>query len=175
MTTPNRFALHALFAFLLWGLLAFQGDLAQAELTPVTPDCLAKAARIFEVPYEMALAVLATEGGQVGRVNHNKSGTYDVGPMQINSTWLPILKEVGVRAEDVRDHGCANVAVGVWILRLNLLETGDQTKALAYYHSRNPRRGQAYVKAAREAAKNLSLEKTLSRANATTLKAPPRD
>jgi hypothetical protein len=87
--------------------------------------------------------------------------------MQINSTWLPILTRLtSLRPEDLRDHGCANVAVGLWILRLNLLETGDETKAIAYYHSRNPKRGQAYVAAVRSRARNLTWPKILQRANA---------
>jgi soluble lytic murein transglycosylase-like protein len=144
---------------------------ARADLIPVTQECLTEAARIFGVPYDLALAVLATEGGQVGRINRAKSGTYDVGPMQINSTWLPILREIGLKAEDIRDNGCANVAVGIWILRLNYLETGDLTKALAYYHSRDPQRGRAYVKAAQEKRRNPNPLKTLRKANAPTLEA----
>ncbi|MDR0549563.1 MAG: lytic transglycosylase domain-containing protein [Deltaproteobacteria bacterium] len=137
-----------------------------AELAPVTVDCLKKASRRFEVPLELALGVLATEGGQVGRVNFNKTGTYDLGPMQINSTWLPILAELGVRPKDVRDNGCANVAIGVWILRLNYLETKDKEKALAYYHSRNPKKGRAYARVAKLRAKTSNLKKTLNKANA---------
>jgi hypothetical protein len=86
--------------------------------------------------------------------------------MQINSHWLPILKRMGLLEKDLRDHGCANVAVGVWILRLNLLETGDPLKALARYHSPNPKRGASYVQAALRKAQNFNLEKTLTLANA---------
>jgi soluble lytic murein transglycosylase-like protein len=155
-------------------LMALAPPPARAELDPITPECLAAAAQIFEVPYEQVFAVLATEGGQVGRINFNKSGTYDVGPMQINSTWLPILKEIGLKPEDLRDNGCANVVVGVWILRLNYLETGDREKALAFYHSRDPKRGRAYVIATQKVAKKLDPRQTLNRVNALIPKAAPQ-
>ncbi|MDR1870731.1 MAG: lytic transglycosylase domain-containing protein [Deltaproteobacteria bacterium] len=165
MRKPIAFWLLAFLVGLFGALAVFSPVKAKANLIPLTHDCLKDAAKLFQIPPEIVLAILATEGGKVGEVSFNPSGSFDLGPMQINSTWLPILSDRGIRLEHIRDNGCANVAVGAWILRLNFLETKNMTRALAYYHSRDPRKGRAYVVATMLKAKTLDLNQTLAKAN----------
>ena len=95
------------------------------------------------------LGILQVEGGKIGMESRNTNGTADLGPMQINTLWLPELSqkwgvdETTARAW-VRDDPCTNMGVSAWILRNHMNETGSLAKAIAHYHSRTPTRGTAY-------------------------------
>ncbi|MCB1557249.1 MAG: lytic transglycosylase domain-containing protein [Alphaproteobacteria bacterium] len=114
--------------------------------------CLLMAAQTYSVPPAVLLGIYQVEGGRVGQeVGPNQNGSYDLGPMQINTIWLPELAgEWGVTDVTarrwVRDDPCTNVGVAAWILRRHLNETGDIARAIAHYHSRTPVYGQAYKK-----------------------------
>ena len=64
--------------------------------------------------------------------------------------WVqPIASRTGMPAEEVRtrlvNDGCYNIAVAGMILRGSLNEAhGNQMRAVGYYHSHTPGRGQAY-------------------------------
>ncbi len=71
--------------------------------------------------------------------------------MQINTLWIPELAKYWGVSEStakkwVRDDPCTNVGVAAWILRGHIDDTGNLSKAIAHYHSRTPRYGQAYKK-----------------------------
>lgn len=112
--------------------------------------CLFLAAQTYSLPPAVLVGIYQVEGGQVGQeVGPNVNGTYDLGPMQINTAWLDDLsRRWGVSESTarkwVRDDPCTNVGVAAWILRTNLNETNDLAKAIAYYHSHTPRHGQVY-------------------------------
>lgn len=89
---------------------------ALAQHAAVKPVCITDAARFYHLPVALFAAVLRTEGGEVGRVHRNANGTVDLGPAQINSTWLPTLAKAGITRRMVLNDGCLNVAVGAWIL-----------------------------------------------------------
>lgn len=97
--------------------------------------CIAYAASKFEIPPSLILAVLKAEGGRTGMENRNTNGTYDLGPMQINTTWLPLLRGHGVERAALRDDGCLNVWVGAWILRSALNSTHHWWRGVGRYHS----------------------------------------
>jgi hypothetical protein len=144
----------------------FGASPARAELAPVTYRCLADSARRFDVPLAMLLVVMDTESGKVGMASANSNGTRDLGPMQVNTFWLPRLKELGVTEEILRDNGCVNVAVAAWILKGALAEGGGRLDALMSYHSRKPGRRQIYLKAAMDRAPGIEVDRTLAKANA---------
>jgi hypothetical protein len=55
-------------------------------------------------------------------VGPNDNGSYDLGPMQINTIWLPELAQSWGVSEStaykwVRDDPCTNMGVAAWILR----------------------------------------------------------
>ena len=111
--------------------------------------CLFLAAQTYNVPPAVLVGIYQVEGGQVGQEVGNTNGTYDLGPMQINTSWLPDLARLwGVSPATarhwVRDDPCTNVGVAAWILRTNLNHTNDLAQAIAYYHSRTPGYGQPY-------------------------------
>lgn len=112
--------------------------------------CLLLAANTYSLPPAVLLGIYQVEGGKVGQtVGPNGNGSYDLGPMQINTVWLPDLAaRWGVSTETarewVRDDPCTNVGVAAWILRTHLDETGNLERAIAHYHSRTPVYGTAY-------------------------------
>jgi hypothetical protein len=110
-------------------------------LTPLTTACLVVAAHAYQLPPIDLYAILIKEGGHVGQSSHNRNGTDDLGPFQINTVWgSQIAKYWHVSVprglERVRDNGCAGAMIASAILKKYLLETrGDLPKAIGFYHS----------------------------------------
>ena len=115
----------------------------------VLTACIMLASQTYEVPPAVLVGIFSVEGGKVGQEVKNTNGSYDMGPMQINSLWIPELsKHWGVGHDTarswIRDDACTNVGVSAWILRNHLNKTGSLSTAISYYHSRTPRLGKAY-------------------------------
>ncbi|MDR0620953.1 MAG: lytic transglycosylase domain-containing protein [Deltaproteobacteria bacterium] len=133
--------------------------------SPVTYACLSDAAERFGLPVTLLGLLMEVESGRVGEISKNKNGSYDMGPMQINSYWLPLLKKVGLGERSVVDHGCVNVAVAAWILRSHMSRSESLAKTVSDYHSLNPKHGQKYLRAAKKRLKGLDLAETIGKAN----------
>jgi len=121
----------------------------------ITPQalavCIFAAAQTYVVPPSVILGILNVEGGRIGQAVRNTNNTYDLGPMQINTIWLPQLASYwGVsqsRAlQEVRDDACINIGVGAWILRQEMNKTGSLYEGIANYHSATPWLGHSYQK-----------------------------
>lgn len=113
--------------------------------------CLMLASQTYSVPPAVLVGIYKAEGGKVGQEVKNTNGSYDLGPMQINTIWMPELAEKWGVSEAtakkwVRDDACTNVGVSAWILKGHLKETGSLSQAIAHYHSRTPRHGTRYKK-----------------------------
>jgi soluble lytic murein transglycosylase-like protein len=121
-------------------------------ISKVLAACIVLAAETYSVPSAVLLGIYHAEGGKIGEaVGPNNNGTFDLGPMQINTLWLPELAKIWGVSEDtalkwVRDDPCTNAGVAAWILESHLDETGSLSKAIAHYHSRTPHIGSAYKK-----------------------------
>ncbi len=113
--------------------------------------CIMLAAQTHNVPPALLVGIYKAEGGTVGQQVKNTNGSYDLGPMQINTIWLPELaKQWGVEKDTahkwVRDDACTNVDVAAWILRKHITETKSLSQAIAHYHSKTPKYGNKYKK-----------------------------
>lgn len=111
--------------------------------------CLIMASHNYDVPPALLTGIYKAEGGKVGQEVSNKNGSQDLGPMQINTVWLPQLAQkwgvsVDVARKQVRDDACTNVNVAAWILRTHIDETKSLSQALQHYHSKTPRYGTKY-------------------------------
>lgn len=121
-------------------------------MSKVLAACLLLAAQTYSVPPAVLVGIMEVEGGKVGQeVGPNGNGSYDLGPMQINTIWLPQLSDYWGVSEDtarrwVRDDPCTNMSVAAWILKKNLEETNSIPTAIQYYHSRTPKYGVKYKK-----------------------------
>lgn len=112
-------------------------------LIALTACCLMQAANIYKIEEPRLWALLAQERGRVGEVSTNKNQTQDLGPFQINSSWMPAFAKywhLGSTLEAytvIRDNGCANVYAAAAILHTCELETGSKSQATGCYHSHN--------------------------------------
>jgi len=113
--------------------------------------CLLLAAQTYQVPPAVMIGIMHVEGGRVGQeVGPNINGTYDLGPMQVNTRWIPELAEAWhvdkqTAQRLVRDDGCVNVRVSAWILSNKIKEAGSLYRGIAYYHSATPGVGTSYA------------------------------
>lgn len=98
-------------------------------------ECINQAAVIYNVPATLIVSVMGTEGGKVGSAIANTNGTYDYGPMQINSIWLEKLKPYGITKAQLQYDPCVNVAVGAWILSTRIADSKELWHGVASYHS----------------------------------------
>ena len=120
------------------------------DMKTVIAACLLLASQTYSVPPVVLAGIYKVESGQVGQeVGPNKNGSYDLGPMQINTIWLPELaKYWGVSEKAarryVRDDACTNFKVAAWILRGHINETKNLSQAIAHYHSRTYKFGSKY-------------------------------
>ena len=98
-------------------------------------ECINQAAVQYYVPAKVIISVLAIENGQVGDANANTNGTFDYGPMQINSLWLDKIRPYGFTRQQIQYNPCANVEVGTWILSQAIANAGSIWQGIGDYHS----------------------------------------
>lgn len=80
------------------------------------------------------------EGGWIGAEIANGDGSHDLGPLQVNSWWIPRLAAITGRPEPHIRHWlkldpCFNVEAARWIFLSGLAATRDYWKAVGVYHS----------------------------------------
>jgi hypothetical protein len=80
------------------------------------------------------------ESGWIGAEIANSDGSHDLGPLQVNSFWVPRLSAmINRRPAQVRTwlthDPCFNVQAARWIFLSALAATHDYWKAVGIYHS----------------------------------------
>lgn len=114
--------------------------------------CLSGVAQRYDLPADLLLLIYLNEGGSLGKASRNLNATYDLGPFQINDTWLGRLAaHWGLPPRLTRQllltQFCANADAAAWILRLNLHDArGDMWEAVGLYHSATPDLKRQYLK-----------------------------
>ena len=96
--------------------------------------CFNTAAQYYQVPKEILTAIAYVESKfNPNEYNQNKNGTYDIGLMQINSTWLPKLATVGI-SEQMLYEPCQSIYMGAWVLAHNIKTYGLNWTAVQRYN-----------------------------------------
>lgn len=90
------------------------------------------------------------EAGWLGAEVRNTNGSHDLGPLQINSWWVPrIAALVGRSQADVRawlvSDPCFNAGAARWLFLSALKTTGDFWQAVGVYHSPTAWRQRRYA------------------------------
>ena len=91
------------------------------------------------------------EAGWIGAEVPNSNGTHDLGPLQVNSSWVARLsvlvdRDPGlVRAWLINDP-CFNVQAAKWLFLSGLRTSGSYWQAVGIYHSPTPWRQERYRK-----------------------------
>jgi soluble lytic murein transglycosylase-like protein len=108
--------------------------------------CFDEAAARYRVPTSLLMAISRVESsGNPRAINRNPDGSYDIGHMQINSRWLPLLKRYGIDERSLFD-ACTNTYVGAWILAQNIHRLGYNWEAIGAYNARSPSKRMAYAR-----------------------------
>ena len=100
--------------------------------------CWDEAGRAYGVDPWLLYGIAVVESGldpvalNLGHLR--RTGSYDIGLMQINSRNLPALAELGVAPDRLWDP-CASVQVGARILRERLDRYGDTWEAVGAYNA----------------------------------------
>jgi hypothetical protein len=118
---------------------------------PITAECFLQEARRQSLEPWRLLAVMKVEDGRVGTFRSNTNGSYDIGPMQVNSVHLEDMAKVfGVERSQLAQllayDGCFNVSVGAWLLRTKTNEVGgDFWYGIGRYHSKTNEKSTRYI------------------------------
>jgi hypothetical protein len=106
------------------------------EIHGVPIECINQAAITYHVPATLILSVLAVENGRTGSALANQNGTFDYGPMQINSIWLSKIRQYGYTQHQLQYDPCVNVNVGTWILSQHIANDASSLwRGVGDYHS----------------------------------------
>lgn len=119
--------------------------MAPITFNDVPAECINSAAITYHVPATLILSIIKIENGRNGLAKRNSNGSYDYGPLQINSWWLPTLRRYGITQHDIQFNPCINVTVGTWILAQAITETRFLQKGVGNYNSHTPVLNQRYA------------------------------
>lgn len=111
---------------------------------PIEP-CFEQAEAKYGIPQKLLKAIAQVESSKNPLAVNLNHRSYDIGVMQINSDWVPKISAYGISAQDLYD-ACTNIDVGAWILAQEITIHGFNWKAVGYYHSRDPKRQDKYIR-----------------------------
>ena len=112
--------------------------------------CMALVAQVYSLPPRVLPSIQRVEGGRPGLVHWNANGSADLGVMQVNTVWVPMLSRYAKLTEGevtsrLLDRPCFNIAAAGLIMRTYLDEArGELLRAVGYYHSHTPVLGADY-------------------------------
>lgn len=112
---------------------------------PADSFCYAEAGSRYGISPNLLYAISKGESSfNPVAINYNSNGSYDYGLMQINSSWEPKLRKLGVPWDSLADP-CTNVMVGAWVLSQCIQDYGYTWSAVGCYNSRTPSKRDQYA------------------------------
>jgi hypothetical protein len=114
------------------------------ELPEIEQDkiiCSISAAIKYEIPANIMLAVVEKEAGTPGKANKNSNGTWDIGLLQFNSSYISELNhKYGISFKDVAGNDCYSYDLAAWRIRGHIKnDKGNIWIKASNYHSRTPK------------------------------------
>ncbi|WP_375195564.1 lytic transglycosylase domain-containing protein [Sphingobium sp.] len=147
----------------LWGLLTAAMIVISMSIVHITPAKATQLAGDVEVARCIRLAsngkgwlektlwgLRDQEAGWIGAKIRNVDGSYDLGPLQINSWWVPRISALVHRSESeiwhrLQHEACFNVYTARWIFLTELQGVRNYWTAIGRYHSRVTWRKNLYI------------------------------
>lgn len=121
---------------------------------PIIDSCTAFSSSVYKVPQIAVKVVLHIEAGKIGTISRNDNNTFDLGPMQFNSSNLDELQKTYpyITWKHVTYDPCINIMVGTWWLSKKINgRKGNVWDGIGDYHSRTPVHHNRYLADARKA------------------------
>lgn len=116
--------------------------------------CFTEAADHYHVPESLLRAISHVESrGNTAALNSNRNGSYDIGHMQINSSWLPTLRQYGIDERQLWDP-CLNTFIGAWVLADNIARLGFTWNAVGAYNAASPALRRRYASSVARVLRN---------------------
>ena len=135
--------------FLLFLAIPQIGHAASSVVT-----CLDYTYNQYHVPKALILAIHHVEGGRLGTIAENKNGSFDLGPMQINSATMADLTQYGVNSDLLLNSYCGSFHVAAWKLATSYQLFNSWLLAIAAYNCGDG----AVAKALRRAEQPVELQ-----------------
>ena len=125
---------------LMLSIIMASGSVRAAAAPPGITKCLREAGLKFSVDWRLLHAIAEVESGMNPKaIGLNKKNgrvlSEDIGMMQINSSWLPVLKSMGITREVLLNNPCQNIHVGAWILAKNISQNGVNWTSVGAYNA----------------------------------------
>jgi soluble lytic murein transglycosylase-like protein len=105
---------------------------------PPAWSCWKQAEERYGISAQLLYAVAKVESGlnphAVNRDHQSRTGSYDIGLMQINSGHLPMLERHGITEAQLYD-ACTNIMVGAWLMSEAFRRNGVSWDAVGSYNA----------------------------------------
>lgn len=121
-------------------MIAFPYEVMAQKLNNNFTHCFVQAADRFQIDHRLLVAIAEVESSMNPRaIGQNKRNgkvvSEDVGLMQINSSWFPLLGKMGVTRDVLIENPCQNIFVGAWILAKNISANGVNWESVGAYNA----------------------------------------
>lgn len=118
--------------------LSLLGAVVFLWLPPGVQACWEQAAERYGVSSQLLYAIARVESGldprAVNRTHLQRTGSYDIGLLQINSSHLPALRRHGIEEQDLYEP-CTNIQVGAWLLAQKFAQHGVSWEGVGAYNA----------------------------------------
>lgn len=103
-------------------------------------NCFKSAAARYAIDHRLLKAIAEVESSMnPSAIGYNRKNgkvlSEDLGLMQINSSWLPVLGGMGITRHDLLNNPCQNIYVGAWILAKNISQNGVNWTSVGAYNA----------------------------------------
>jgi soluble lytic murein transglycosylase-like protein len=110
-------------------------------------------------------AIAMVESRMNPRAVSKERRTRNLGIMQVNSSWIPVLKRKGFDVKRIMDP-CYNILVGAFVLRFHIDESGgDLWKGVGRYNAKSKGKQLRYVRKVRLVLKRVKLKNESGKEN----------